>query len=108
MSDKLKYISLFSSAGIGCFGFKKANFECIATCEYLEKRLRIQKFNKKCKLDSGYILGDLTHENIQNKIFCEIDKWNSKNNVDVVIATPPCQGMSVANQKKKMNLRETH
>ncbi len=105
MSDKLKYISLFSSAGIGCFGFKKANFECIATCEYLEKRLRIQKFNKKCKLDSGYILGDLTHENIQNKIFCEIDKWNSKNNVDVVIATPPCQGMSVANQKKKNELK---
>lgn len=105
MNNKLKYISLFSSAGIGCFGFKKAGFDCIATCEYLEKRLKIQKYNNKCKFDSGYILGDLTQENVQNKIFIEIEKWDSKNNVDVVVATPPCQGMSVANQKKKNELK---
>ena len=28
----LTYISLFSSAGVGCYGFKMAGFECIATC----------------------------------------------------------------------------
>jgi len=31
----LTYISLFSSAGVGCFGFKQQNFHCIATNEYL-------------------------------------------------------------------------
>ena len=29
------YVSLFSSAGIGCYGFKQAGFECIATNEFL-------------------------------------------------------------------------
>lgn len=103
-SDYLTYISLFSSAGIGCYGFKQEGFNCIATCEYLEKRLNIQKANKKCKFDTGYILGDLTKKEVYQKIFTEIKKWKLKDEVDVVIATPPCQGMSVANQKKKNEL----
>ncbi len=104
-NQNLTYISLFSSAGIGCYGFKKAGFDCIATSELLEKRLLIQKNNKKCKYDSGYILGDITNDEISSKIFNEISKWNKTNEVDVVIATPPCQGMSVANQKKKNELK---
>ena len=28
------YISLFSSAGIGCYGFKEENFHCIGTYFY--------------------------------------------------------------------------
>ena len=31
------YISLFSSAGIGCYGFKLNGYECIATNEILIK-----------------------------------------------------------------------
>ena len=49
MKNKLTYISLFSSAGVGCFGFKQNNFECIATNEILTKRLKIQVYNNKCK-----------------------------------------------------------
>lgn len=30
------YVSLFSSAGIGCYGFKEAGFSCVATVELLE------------------------------------------------------------------------
>ena len=34
MTDAIhSYISLFSSAGIGCYGFKEEGFECIATNE---------------------------------------------------------------------------
>ena len=56
LKDKtLTYISLFSCAGVGCFGFKKAGFECIATNELIERRINVQKFNDKCKFDSGYI-----------------------------------------------------
>ncbi len=61
----LTYISLFSSAGVGCYGFKQEGYQCIATCELLEKRLNIQKYNNKCLLDSGYILGDLAKEEIK-------------------------------------------
>lgn len=40
MSKPLTYISLFSSAGVGCYGFKQNGFECIATNEILTKRLK--------------------------------------------------------------------
>lgn len=41
----LTYISLFSGAGVGCYGFHMNNFQCIATAEILERRLKIQKYN---------------------------------------------------------------
>ncbi|MFK5977137.1 MAG: DNA cytosine methyltransferase [Sulfurovum sp.] len=95
----LTYISLFSSAGVGCFGFKQQNFHCIATNEYLEKRIRIQQYNNKCKFDSGYIQGDLSSLEVQNRIYEELENYSK--DLDVLVATPPCQGMSVANHKKK-------
>ena len=79
LKDKtLTYISLFSCAGVGCFGFKKAGFECIATNELIERRINVQKFNDKCKFDSGYICDDITTEETKNKIFAEIKKWEKK------------------------------
>lgn len=103
LKDKtLTYISLFSCAGVGCYGFKQAGFECIATNELIERRLNVQKFNNKCKFESGYICDDITTEATKQKIADEIKKWHKLGNdkVDVLIATPPCQGMSVANHKK--------
>ncbi|WRE46097.1 DNA cytosine methyltransferase [Helicobacter pylori] len=38
----LTYISLFSGAGVGCYGLLEEGFECVATNEILEKRLNIQ------------------------------------------------------------------
>lgn len=100
------YISLFSSAGVGCYGFKLEDFQCIATNELIQRRLEIQKFNNKCKYDSGYICGDITLDETKDLIYKEILRWKKEEhikNVDVVIATPPCQGMSVANHKKSKN-----
>ena len=97
------YISLFSSAGVGCYGFKLEGFDCVATNELIARRLDVQKYNNKCKYESGYICGDITENTIKSKLYTEIDLWKEKENVsriDVVIATPPCQGMSVANHKK--------
>lgn len=98
--NSLNYISLFSASGIGCFGFKEQGFNCIATNEFLNKRLTIQKYNNKCKFDSGYIQGDIFQQETKDKIFNEIKKHNV-NDIDVLIATPPCQGMSDANHNKK-------
>jgi len=106
LKDKtLTYISLFSCAGVGCYGFKKAGFECIATNELIERRLCVQKFNHKCRFESGYICDDITTEETKKKISTEIERWKKIGNdkVDVLIATPPCQGMSVANHKKAKN-----
>ena len=102
------YISLFSSAGVGCYGFKEEGFYCIATVELLERRLKIQAYNHKCAYNSGYICGDMTEQATIDKVFVELDRWKRSFNVsdlDVLIATPPCQGMSVANHKKKDELK---
>lgn len=98
------YVSLFSSAGVGCFGFKEEGFYCIATVELLERRLKIQSYNHKCAFDSGYICGDMTKQETKDRVFAELEMWERGfhvNDLDVLIATPPCQGMSVANHKKK-------
>ena len=99
---KKTYVSLFSSAGVGCYGFKLEDFECVVTNELIERRLNVQKANNKCKYLSGYIGGDITSHETKEKIYNEISLWKDKEkkNIDVVIASPPCQGMSVANHKK--------
>ncbi|MFA4757270.1 DNA cytosine methyltransferase [Helicobacter pylori] len=100
----LTYISLFSGAGVGCYGLLEEGFECVATNEILEKRLNIQRINRKCKLDESYISGDIKKPETKEKILKQIGFYSKKfgnDRVDLVIATPPCQGMSVANHKKK-------
>lgn len=97
------YISLFSCAGIGCLGFNRAGFRCVATNELISRRLDVQRYNHKCEREEGYIQGDITLPEVKQKIFDEIDWWRQNKritDIDVVVATPPCQGMSIFNHKK--------
>ena len=106
--DRPGYVSLFSSAGVGCYGFNLEGFDCIATSELISRRIEIQKYNNVCSLDGGYISGDITQPNIQQKIIDQIGLWKqtyNRTDIDVVIATPPCQGISVANHKKNNELK---
>lgn len=98
----MTYVTLFSSAGVGCHGFKMEGYHCIATNEIIERRMQVQRCNHKCEYDSGYIVGDITTDEIKQRIYDEIHRWKKKGNdrVDVIIATPPCQGISVINHKK--------
>lgn len=99
---KLTYLTLFSSAGVGCYGFKMEDFLCVATNEIKPKRMDVQKANNICKVDTGYVTGDLSEPSVKDKIYTEIERWARKGNdrIDVIIATPPCQGISVINHKK--------
>ncbi|MFP6147248.1 DNA cytosine methyltransferase [Helicobacter pylori] len=104
LDKTLTYVSLFSGAGVGCYGLLEEGFECVATNEILEKRLNIQRINRKCKLDESYISGDIKKPETKEKILKQIEFYSKKfgnDRVDLVVATPPCQGMSVANHKKK-------
>ena len=59
-------------------------------------------------LSSGYICGDMTLLETKDKIFHELNVWQEcfgVDDLDVLIATPPCQGMSVANHKKGDELK---
>lgn len=86
-----------------------AGFECVATCELLPRRIAIQRYNHKCRYDSGYLCGDMTLDETKVKLDREFAFWQKNHKVkelDVLIATPPCQGMSYANHKKTNQERE--
>lgn len=93
------YVSLFSSAGVGDYGFYQAGFSLIASNEIIERRLNVQLANHIAKKDSAYILGDITTDEVKQSIINEVQS-NCKH-LDLLVATPPCQGISVANHYKK-------
>jgi len=99
---KYSYVSLFSSSGVGCYGFKLNGFECVATNELIERRLQVQKNNSKCSSDNKYVSGDILQESTTEQILSLVEEYKSKNpeGIDFLVATPPCQGISVANHKK--------
>ncbi|MEW6927979.1 DNA cytosine methyltransferase [Trueperella pyogenes] len=98
MKSDLTYVSLFSAAGLGCYGFKQAGFKCVGTAELLSKRLEVQKANGVCEDESAYYLGDLSSDEFLDAIAADV--LSRTNDLTFVAATPPCQGMSVANHKK--------
>ncbi|GAA8764827.1 hypothetical protein VN1335_04080 [Helicobacter pylori] len=57
---------------MGCYGLLEEGFECVATNEILEKRLNIQRINRKCKLDESYISGDIKKLETKEKILKQI------------------------------------
>ena len=81
----LNYVSLFSSAGVGCFGLKMEGFTCVATSELIQRRIDIQKENEKCKYPTGYICGDLTDPIIHEILFNEIAAFKKKEKVKILI-----------------------
>jgi DNA (cytosine-5)-methyltransferase 1 len=94
----MNYVTLFSGAGIGCNDLKHLGFKCLLSAEINKKRIEIQKLNKNCDY---FINDDLDKKEIIDEI---IEKLKNKK-IDILIATPPCQGMSVANHKKKDELK---
>ena len=97
------YVSLFSSAGVGDYGFFKAGFKLLASNEIIERRLNVQLANNVANDKNAYILGDITKDEIKNKIIDRVNDYyaNHEGSLDLLVATPPCQGISVANHHKK-------
>ena len=96
------YVSLFSSAGVGCHGLNISGYRCLATAEINERRLAIQKINRVCDSNDGYFQIDLSKVALQQLLIEHVENalLADKSELDFLLATPPCQGMSVANHKK--------
>lgn len=98
------YVSLFSSSGVGDYGFYQSGFSLVASNELLERRMQVQKSNFIAKDKTAYITGDIQEVDIKNKLYSKVSQWLSSHNqesLDLLVATPPCQGISVANHYKK-------
>lgn len=93
------YVSLFSSAGVGDYGFYQEGFKLIASNELLERRMNVQLANNIAEDNNAYIVGDITKKEIKQKIIKQVEKYTD--DLDLLVATPPCQGISVANHFKK-------
>lgn len=86
---RYNYISLFSGGGIGDIGFRKAGYTPIVMNELEENRAEIIKNNYS---DSCVVVGDIaTH--LEEIYKLAIKKLNGER-LFMLVATPPCQGMS--------------
>lgn len=88
------YGSMFSCAGIDDYGFHQAGLKCQATQELEPRRMQFQRLNRLCDHDDGYVTGDITDDEVYAEFI------EQARGVDMLMATPPCQGMSVANRRR--------
>jgi DNA (cytosine-5)-methyltransferase 1 len=92
----LKILSLFANVGFGEFYLKENNFNVVVANELLQDRV---DFYKTLYPDAeDVICGDICDQNVKSKI---ISKCEAVGPIDIVLATPPCQGMSLANAAKE-------
>lgn len=90
--NKIKAISLFSNVGIAETYFADVGIEVVVANELVDKRTR---FYKHLYPNVNMICGDITDKDVFDSVINEV--VNKK--VDMLIATPPCQGMSCAGRK---------
>lgn len=90
---KMKAISLFSSAGIGELRLPKDQIDFVLANELLEQRANCYKYFYP---HTEMLCGDIL--DIKNKQYI-INKANSEQ-VDLLLATPPCQGLSTLGKNK--------
>lgn len=83
---RFTFLSLFSGAGVGDFGLVKAGGQCLAACEVDPHRQSVHSHNI-----GAPIWGDITTH--REEIISEFVSQQ----VDILVATPPCQGFSTAN-----------
>lgn len=94
MMNKIKAISVFSSAGIGELLLKNTNVEVVAANELLPKRAECYSHFYP---DADMYCGDITLDEMQDYMVSVAQK----NEVKMLIATPPCQGLSTLGKNKK-------
>ena len=88
----MKAISLFAGAGIGESRLGELGIQVVGANELLPDRAALySKFDSKSKM----IVGDIQEPEIFGQI---LDV--SPMNLDLLIATPPCQGVSVAGKNR--------
>ena len=87
----MKCLSLFANVGIGETYFDELGVEVVVANELLTDRA---EFYRQLYPETNMICGDIS------EVYGEILESCSSYDIDLIIATPPCQGMSIANAKR--------
>lgn len=90
----MKAISLFSSAGIGETFFENIGINIIVANELVERRANLYR---KVHRHTNMIQGDI----LNNEVFTDIIN-SSPDKIDFLLASPPCQGLSVAGKNRNI------
>lgn len=88
-------LSLFSSAGIGEYNLKNTELDIVLANELIPERAELYKNVYK---NSKMIIGDIS----DLKIFNRIHKEAREKKINFIIASPPCQGISIAGKNRKV------
>lgn len=95
---RLKGLSLFANVGIAETYFEETGIDIVIANEIEEKRAKLYRYLYP---KTDLIVGDIVDDNIRNQI---VDKAK-KQGVEFLIATPPCQGMSLAGSRDPLDER---
>lgn len=90
----LNALSLFSCIGVGEYYLKDIGINTVIANEIEPKRCQIYKFFHP---NTEVICGDINEIDIKSKIISS----SKKSKIDIVITTPPCQGMSSVGKNRK-------
>lgn len=89
----MKAVSMFTSAGIGETRLDEVGVSIYVACELLEERCKIfEQLNNEAEI----VLGDISDEAVFEAF---IEKAKAVN-PDLLLATPPCQGVSIAGKNR--------
>lgn len=89
---KIKGLSLFANVGVAEAMFESIGVEIVLANELIEKRA---KFYSDVYPNAKMICGDITDDAVRTQIV----ELAIELGVNLIIATPPCQGMSVAGNR---------
>jgi len=89
----LKALSLFANVGIGETYFSEVGIEVVVANELEKDRAEFyQELYPKSKMIHGSI--------VDSEVYERVIEEAKNHNVELIFATPPCQGMSIANAKR--------
>ena len=91
-------LSLFANIGVAEAYLNELGINVVVANELIERRAVLYS---KIYPDSHMICGDITKDSIFEQIVDE----SIKNEVEIIMATPPCQGMSTAGQQAENDER---
>lgn len=90
----MKAASLFANIGVAEAYLKDIGIDVVVANELIERRAKLYS---QIYPDAYMICGDITDEAIFNRIY----EACKKDDIDILMATPPCQGMSTAGPQEE-------
>ena len=97
---RIKAVSLFANVGIAETYLSEIGIDVIVANEIDPRRVALYRHLYP---DTKMIEGDITSEEIKDQIVT----YATENGVELLLATPPCQGMSTAGKMDKWDVRNT-